>query len=312
MDILAETQHVSKRYGETRAVDDVSIRVRKGRSLGLMGESGSGKTTLGMLMAGLEKATNGRILFMGTEIQSLKERKIRPLRKDLQMIFQSSGSVFDPGYTIGESIGEVLKNYTSISKKEREEKIQEALSQVGLEHTMKDRYVSQLSGGQCQRANIARALALHPKLVICDEPVSSLDFSIRRQILDLLNNIREKNGVTYLLITHDLSNVPYVCDEAAVMYQGRLVEFIDHASSVKTDAVHPYTRLLYDSLPASSPEERRIGAAAKYVSSMFQEPPENGCPFYSRCKYRIDICRSVLPSMKDLAPGHQVACHLYT
>ena len=242
MQTLIQTEGLKKYYGKkhvVRAVDDVSLQIMQGRSLALIGESGSGKTTFARLIGGLEKPSAGKVRFLGQEIQGTGEKTFRPLRKDMQIVFQSSGGVFDPGYTIGESIVEVLRNYEKLPRAAYEERVDEALRRVGLDPELKNRYVTQLSGGQCQRANIARALVLRPKLVICDEPVSSLDYSIRKQILNLLNEIQEKYDVTYLLITHDLSNVPYVCKAVAIMYQGRILEYMEGTTAIGERVMHP-------------------------------------------------------------------------
>ena len=268
MSTLLKTEHLKKYYGKkkiVKAVDDVSLEIHAGSSMALIGESGSGKTTFGKLIAGLEKPTDGKVWFQGQEMQDLSEKQFRPYRKNLQMVFQSSSGVFDPGYTIGENILEILKLHEKLQEGEYEERVKEALIQTGLDPDIRNRYVGQISGGQCQRANIARALVLRPELVICDEPVSSLDYSIRKQILHLLNELQEKYEMTYLLITHDLSNVPYLCKEVAIMYQGRVVEFIDHTDSLKETAVHPYTKDLFDSIPVKEPKMRRIGSQEKKI-----------------------------------------------
>ena len=279
MSTLLKTEHLKKYYGKkkiVKAVDDVSLEIHAGSSMALIGESGSGKTTFGKLIAGLEKPTDGKFWFQGQEMQDLSEKQFRPYRKNLQMVFQSSSGVFDPGYTIGENILEILKLH---------EKLQE-----------------------CQRANIARALVLRPELVICDEPVSSLDYSIRKQILHLLNELQEKYEMTYLLITHDLSNVPYLCKEVAIMYQGRVVEFIDHTDSLKETAVHPYTKDLFDSIPVKEPKMRRIGSQEKKIFS--DTIPEQGCPYQNRCRRCTNICREHIPELTEIETGHFAACHM--
>lgn len=276
--------------------------------MALIGESGSGKTTFGKLIAGLEKSTNGKFWFQGQEMQNFSEKQFRPYRRNLQMIFQSSSGVFDPGYTIGENILEILKLHEKLQEGEYEERVKEALIQTGLDPDIRNRYVGQISGGQCQRANIARALVLRPELVICDEPVSSLDYSIRKQILHLLNELQEKYEMTYLLITHDLSNVPYLCKEVAIMYQGRVVEFIKHTDRLKETAIHPYTIDLFDSIPVKEPRMRRIGLQEK---KMFSDTiPEQGCPYQNRCSKCTNICRVHIPELTEIATGHFAACHM--
>lgn len=322
VETLLSTKDLKKYYGKekagkngrdtlVKAVDGVSLNIVKGRSLALIGESGSGKTTFGKLVAGLGKSTSGTITFLGKELQGLRERELRPYRKELQMVFQSSSGVFDPGYTIGESICEVLKNYQKLSKAEYQDAVEEVLQKVGLEPSLKNRYVSQLSGGQCQRANIARALVLHPKLVICDEPVSSLDYSIRKQILNLLNDMSKEFGVTYLLITHDLSNVPYVCQAVAILYQGRVVEQMERTDAIEEMALHPYTKLLFQSIPATDPRNRKIGKG-KIERVMAVSPTQKGCCYQNRCEYCTELCRQQEPSLQEVADGHLVACHYHT
>ena len=319
MEFLLETDHLKKYYGKesaskgsrnsiVKAVDGVSLKIEKGRSLALIGESGSGKTTFGKLVAGLEKPSEGTISFLGKEVQNLKERDFRPFRRELQMIFQSSNGVFDPTYTIGESIREVMQNYMPMSPAEYEDAIDEILEKVGLEPAMKHRYVSQLSGGQCQRANIARALVLRPKLVICDEPVSSLDFSIRKQILNLLNDMQEEFGLTYLLITHDLSNVPYVCKAVAIMYQGKVVEYIDRTDCIWQLAFHPYTKLLFQSIPATDPRKRKIGMNDTELHSS-ETAAVQGCCYQNRCSLCTKKCKIEEPELVLAGDEHWVACH---
>ena len=310
-----EVRHVQKiyttRFGGTKvqALTDVNFTVEKGEYVAIMGESGSGKTTFGKLVAGLEKPSEGTISFLGKEVQNLKERDFRPFRRELQMIFQSSNGVFDPTYTIGESIREVMQNYMPMSPAEYEDAIDEILEKVGLEPAMKHRYVSQLSGGQCQRANIARALVLRPKLVICDEPVSSLDFSIRKQILNLLNDMQEEFGLTYLLITHDLSNVPYVCKAVAIMYQGKVVEYIDRTDCIWQLALHPYTKLLFQSIPATDPRKRKIGMNDYTDLHISETAAAKGCCYQNRCSLCTKKCKKEKPELVLAGDGHWVACH---
>ena len=312
METLVRTDGLTRHYGKkhiVRAVENVSLQIEKGKSLALIGESGSGKTTFARLISGLEKPTAGTIALFGKQIQNLREKELRPMRRDLQMVFQSSGGVFDPGYTIGESIREVLENYEKLTDTEYEARIAEALTRVGLDPSLRLRYVTQLSGGQCQRANIARALVLAPKLVICDEPVSSLDYSIRKQILQLLREIQERYGVTYLLITHDLSNVPYVCQCVAIMYQGRVVEYLDSTEDLGDRVVHPYSRLLYRSIPAADPHHRTITGGTDWDQEDMRQT-EAGCPFQRRCPHCSERCKKEEPTPAETEPGHMVSCHM--
>ena len=313
MSILLETKNLKRYYGKkhqktlVKAVDQVSLKIEKGKSLALIGESGSGKTTFGKLIAGLEKPTEGSITFQGREIQKLSNKELRNVRRNMQMIFQSSGGVFDPQYTIGESITEILKNYEKMTAAQYREKVSEILQKVGLDARYANRYVYSLSGGQCQRANIARALVLRPKLVICDEPVSSLDYSIRKQILNLLRDMQREFDVTYLLITHDLSNVPYVCQHVAIMYQGTIVEYIKSTENIEKIAIHPYTKLLFASIPARRPEDRKIMSEGE--NSSMAEVFEQGCSFQNRCNKCTVQCQTARPALREISKGHFVACH---
>lgn len=311
MSTLIKTEHLKKYYGKkkiVKAVDDISLEIHAGSSMALIGESGSGKTTFGKLIAGLEKPTAGKFWFQGNEMQELSEKQFRPYRKNLQMIFQSSNGVFDPGYTIGENILEILKLHEKLDAREYKLRMEEALVQAGLDPEIQNRYVGQISGGQCQRANIARALVLRPEFVICDEPVSSLDYSIRKQILHLLNELQEKYEMTYLLITHDLSNVPYLCKEVAIMYQGRVVEFINHTDHLQERAVHPYTKDLFDSIPVKEPKMRRIGMQKKKM--ILDTVPAQGCPYQGRCSICSGVCKESIPALKEIEQGHFTACHM--
>lgn len=312
MSTLVKTEHLKKYYGKkkiVKAVDDVSLEIHAGSSMALIGESGSGKTTLGKLIAGLEKPTDGKFWFQGNEMEQLSEKQFRKYRNNLQMIFQSSNGVFDPGYTIGENIMEILKLHEKLSTGEYEDRVREALIQTGLDPDIRNRYVGQISGGQCQRANIARALVLRPEFVICDEPVSSLDYSIRKQILHLLNDLQETYEMTYLLITHDLSNVPYLCKEAAIMYQGRIVEFLNHTDHLEQTVKHPYTIDLFDSIPVKEPRLRRTGQVRS--EKIFSDKIlEKGCPYQGRCSRCSSKCLEVEPKLKEIATRHFVACHI--
>ncbi len=318
---LLETERVKKYYGKERAgrnnrhclvkaVDGVTLQIKQGKSMALIGESGSGKTTFGKMAAGLERVSSGRIFFQGKEIQELKERELRPMRKHMQMIFQSSSGVFDPCYTVGESIREVLKNFTDLSDAECDEKVEMILRKVGLDPSLAGRYAGQLSGGQCQRANIARALVLNPQLVVCDEPVSSLDFSIRKQILNLLNEMQEEMDVTYLLITHDLSNVPYICEHVAIMYRGCVVEQMESAASMEREALHPYTNMLFRSVPMKDPDKRK-NIRREYTAAPEENSFFEGCVYQKRCKYCMPVWMNSKPALKKIADGHMVACHCY-
>lgn len=296
-EILTETKDLWKHFGKPHsiwrqgevipAVSNVSISIEKGCSVGLVGESGSGKSTLGRMLSGLEKPTKGEVLFRGSPISSFSLKAMRPFRKSIQMIFQNSAGVFDPSYTIGGSIAEVIRNNERVTVKECRNRVAEILEQVGLSRDYARRYGRELSGGQRQRANIARALVLHPEFLVFDEPVSSLDYTLRKQILNLLNRLRESLGLTYLFITHDLNCVPYVCDRLMVMYAGSIVEILDLTKYSMQDAVHFYTRMLLDSVPAIHPENRR----GSFCESN-QEAMGDG--------------QDTIPRLYEIKPGHLV------
>ncbi|WP_053956667.1 oligopeptide/dipeptide ABC transporter ATP-binding protein [Inediibacterium massiliense] len=319
MSALIEINKVTKYYPKKRsflkkenqicAVDDVSLKIEKGRTLALIGESGSGKTTLGKMIVGLEKPTGGQICFKKKDITQLSLKEMKPIRKDMQIIFQNSAGVFDPSYTIGESLKEILKNYFHMSKKESQWKVEEMLCAVGLNQTYVHRYINELSGGQKQRANIARALMIHPEFVVCDEPVSSLDYSLRKQILNLLNDMKDCFNTTYLFITHDLSNVSYISDCVAIMYKGSIVEYIDWTNNMDKSIRHPYTRLLFHSIPVKDPLHRKRRQLPIILEDVENILHERGCKFYGRCPYKTDQCKMEQPVLKEFEKGHKIACH---
>lgn len=320
MEVLAETQNIRKCYAKSNlftarkaqvsAVNGVSLRIEKGRSVGLVGESGSGKSTLGRMMAGLETPTEGQAFFREQPISHLSLKKMRPFRRDIQMIFQNSASAFDRSYTIGESIAEVIRNSESVTSKECMLRVHSILEQVGLDSAYARRNPQELSGGQRQRANIARALVLHPEFVVCDEPVSSLDYSLRKQILTLLNNLRNRFGLTYLFITHDLHSVPYVCDTLVIFYAGKVMEQIDLNRYSMQDVLHPYTRLLLSAVPAREPANRKKGMAESILDTTVLPDYRRCCRFFPRCSCGTEQCRQEEPRLKEIACGHFVACHI--
>jgi peptide/nickel transport system ATP-binding protein len=261
------------------------------------------------MMAGLETPTKGQVLYCGQPISGLSLRKMRPFRKNIQMIFQNSTGVFDLTYTIGESIAEVIKNNDNVSASVCSEKVRQILEQVGLDASYAGRYSKELSGGERQRANIARALVLHPELVICDEPVSSLDYSLRKQVLTLLNDLRHQLGTTYLFITHDLYCIPYVCDSMIILYAGRVMEQIDLNRQSMESAIHPYTRLLLASVPAKEPAGRKA-TADEHTGGITLIPDSSCCCRFSlRCSRCTERCEKEEPLLKKVGDGHFVACH---
>jgi oligopeptide/dipeptide ABC transporter ATP-binding protein len=298
--------------GHVKAVDGVDVDVIQGQTLGLVGESGSGKSTLGRLLIQLIDPTGGTVELDGRELSGMSERRRRPLRREMQMVFQDPYSSFDPLATIGESLSEPLVTHTKMSAKEREKKVGELLEVVRLRADHRHRYPREFSGGQLQRIAIARALALNPKLIVLDEPVSSLDVSIQADVINLLQDLQSEFGLTYVFIAHDLAVVRHVSDRIAVMYLGRIVEE-GESDEVYFRPKHPYTKALLSAIPIAHPHER--GARERIVLAGDPPSPANppsGCRFHTRCPLAMQIC-----SLEDPAPfaapdGSQVACHLHT
>lgn len=319
MEVLIETKEISKCYEKqaffkdrqekVSAVNDVSIKILKGHSVGLVGESGCGKSTLGRMMAGLETPSGGQVVYRGACISGLSLHKMRPYRRNIQMIFQSSTGVFDQSYPIGDSIAEVIKNNIKVSADECCDRVHQILEQVGLDASYAGRYSKELSGGERQRANIARALVLNPEFVVCDEPVSSLDYSLRKQILTLLNDLRKKLGTTYLFITHDLYCIPYVCDSLVILYAGRVMEQIDLKKHSMESALHPYTQLLLASVPAKDPANRKNNSVEGFTDRTNIPDSSHCCRFHLRCSRRTERCTKEEPRLNEVEQGRYVACH---
>ena len=297
----------TKQY--VKAVDDVSFALVAGETLGLVGESGCGKTTLGRAMVRLIEPSAGTVLFDGEDLTRLPAAQLRARRRGFQMIFQDPYSSLDPRMTVGEIIGEALDIHRLAEDPPlRLRRIEELLGAVGLERSHARRYTHEFSGGQRQRIGIARALAVEPKLIICDEPVSALDVSVQAQIVSLLEDLQEQRGVAYLFIAHDLAVVEHISRRILVMYLGRLVECAD-AKSVTHSPRHPYTQALVSAVPVIDPgsRRRRIVLAGDVPSPI--DPPR-GCPFHPRCPIAETRCATEAPAFREVAPGHRVACHL--
>lgn len=290
-----------------KAVDDVSFDVYQGETLGLVGESGCGKTTTGKCILRLEEPTSGKVLFEGRDVYSMGAEELRALRREMQIIFQDPYGSLNPRMTVGDIVGEAFIIHNIASGNERHEKVEHLLNVVGLSPYHSRRYPHEFSGGQRQRIGIARALALRPKLIICDEPVSALDVSIQSQILNLLNDLQDEFQLTYIFIAHDLSVVQHISDRIGVMYLGRLVELTDSVT-LYASPKHPYTQALLSAIPVPDPDhdKDRIVLEGDVPSSL--EPP-SGCSFHTRCSYCRDICTKVRPEWKEVEKGHFVACH---
>jgi oligopeptide/dipeptide ABC transporter ATP-binding protein len=291
-----------------KAVDGVDLEIERGRTLGLVGESGSGKTTTGRCIVRLIEPTAGDIRFDGIDLLSLGRRPLRALRRRLQIIFQDPFSSLNPRMRVRSIVGEPLAIHRLAPRRERRRKVAELLRLVGLDPAAMDRYPHQFSGGQRQRIGIARALAVQPELVVCDEPVSALDVSVQAQVINLLQDLQERFGLSYLFIAHDLSVVEHISDRVAVMYLGRIVEMAD-ADALYSDPRHPYSRALMSAVPIPDPDLRRERILLQGdVPSPLNPPP--GCSFHPRCSARKDLCAHEAPVLRDVGGGHEVACHL--
>jgi len=301
---------LARRLDYVKAVDGISFRVRRGSVFTLAGETGCGKTTTGRLVARLIEPTSGKIVFEGKEITHLKGKELKPIRRKIQMIFQDPYASLNPRMRIGDAIGHPLEIHGIATGKEKEELTKEMLKRVGLTPVEKfyKAYPHQLSGGERQRAVIARAMILKPDFVIADEPVSMIDVSLRARILELMMELKEELGVTYLFITHDLAVAKYVSDVIAIMYLGKLVE-IAPTGELFSNPAHPYTRALLSAIPVPNPRAKRERIALRgEVPSPINPPP--GCRFHPRCPFATDRCKTEEPEMTELERGHYVACHL--
>jgi oligopeptide transport system ATP-binding protein len=302
---------LQRQVGAVKAVDDISFDITEGETLGLVGESGCGKSTTGRAILQLYKPTAGVVEFNGRDLVKLKSGEMRRMRRELQMIFQDPYASLNPRMTVGSIIGEPLEIHNLAKGREKTERVQELLRTVGLNPYFANRYPHEFSGGQRQRIGIARALAVEPKFIVCDEPISALDVSIQAQIINLLEELQEKLGLTYLFIAHDLAVVRHISDRVAVMYVGKMVEVTDR-NEIFENPLHPYTRALLSSIPIPDPvlEKRRtrmilIGDVPSPVN------PPTGCRFNPRCPYAEDNCRTDEPPLNEVRPGHFVACHYW-
>ena len=301
---------ISRIQGYVRAVDGVTFNIKLGTTMGLVGESGCGKTTTGRTILRLAgEKTAGQVLFNGQEVYDFNSAELKKKRTEMQIIFQDPFSSLQPRMPVGEIIGEAVREHKLVPQNEFNDYIDKVMDDCGLQSFQKDRYPHEFSGGQRQRICIARALALAPEFVVCDEPVSALDVSIQAQIINLLNELQEKRELTYLFISHDLSVVEHISDSVGVMYLGGLVEYGD-TEDIFANPLHPYTEALFSAIPIPDPTAKMNRIVLEGSIPSPANPP-SGCKFHTRCARCMNICKEVVPEQKEIEPGHFVVCHLY-
>ncbi len=319
-DNILEVKHLKKYFpikksalgrssGSVKAVDDVSFSIKRGTTMGLVGESGCGKSTTGRTLLRLIEKTDGEVLFNGEDIYSYNKKQLRALRPKMQIIFQDPYSSLSPRLPVSEIIGEAVREHNLVSKDELDAYIDKIMESCGLQPYHKHRYPHEFSGGQRQRICIARAIALNPEFVVCDEAVSALDVSIQAQIINLLEDLQEQYNLTYLFISHDLSVVEHISDTVGVMYLGGLVE-TGATEDIFTNPLHPYTRALFSAIPMPDPTIKRERIILVRAIPSPANPPA-GCKFHTRCRECMEKCKTVEPVAKDMGNGHVVKCHLY-
>jgi oligopeptide/dipeptide ABC transporter ATP-binding protein len=321
MSALLDVKHLTKHYpvrkgvfgratGEVHAVDDVSFTIGEGETLGLVGESGCGKSTTGKAILRLIDVTSGSIEWRGKRIEALGEADVRPFRRELQAVFQDPYSSLNPRMRAADIVAEPIRNFESAGRDEIAGRVATLFGKVGLRPDQMVKYPYEFSGGQRQRLGIARALAPHPRLIVCDEPVSALDVSVQAQVINLLRDLQQELGLSYLFVAHDLAVVEHISHRVAVMYLGKIVELADRRS-LFAQPQHPYTEALLSAVPVPDPKATRNRIILKGDVPSPTNPP-SGCRFHTRCPYAFERCREEEPPMKELRPGHFVACHLRT
>lgn len=319
-DNILEVSHLKKYFpikggmfgrqvGAVKAVDDVSFTLKRGTTMGLVGESGCGKSTTGRTILRLIEKTDGSVLFNGKDVYSLSHKEMREMRTKMQIIFQDPYSSLSPRLPVGEIIGEAVKEHNLVPKNEYQDYITKIMNDCGLQSYHKDRYPHEFSGGQRQRVGIARALAVNPEFIVCDEPISALDVSIQAQVINMFEDLQEQMGLTYLFIAHDLSAVKHISNRIGVMYLGRMVELADSYELIQRP-LHPYTKSLISAIPIADPnkakESRRIVLEGDVPSPL---NPPSGCRFRTRCPYADETCAAKVPEWKEIEKGHFAACH---
>ncbi|MFC0271992.1 ABC transporter ATP-binding protein [Metabacillus herbersteinensis] len=301
---------LQRTIGQVKAVDDLSFEIKYGETLGLVGESGCGKSTTGRTIMRLLAPTDGKIVFDGKDVTNVTGKSLRDIRKDMQMVFQDPYASLNPMQMVGDIVSEPIRNYLKKTKKELKAEVLDLLEKVGLPEDAYYKYAHEFSGGQRQRIGIARALALRPKLIIADEPVSALDVSVQSQVLNLLKDLQKDFDLTFLFIAHDLSVVKHMSDRIGVMYLGNMVEIADK-ESIYAEPLHPYTQALISAIPEPDPKKRKDRIVLQGDVPSPANPP-TGCPFHPRCSHAMDECSKTKPILKEVKKGHRVACHLHT
>ncbi len=319
-EVLLDVRHLKKHFPVEKnffgkpikflkAVDDVSFSLKKGKTLGIVGESGCGKTTMGRTILRLHDVTDGEVIFKGQDVTALSDREFDKLRPNMQMIFQDPYASLSPRMTVGEIIGEAPRQHGLIGEEGFRDYVLNVMKMCGLQPHYFERYPHEFSGGQRQRICIARALALKPELVICDEPVSALDVSIQAQIINMLKDLQRELGLTYVFISHDLSVVKHISDEVGVMYLGTMVEY-GTKEKIFNNTLHPYTKALFSAVPVPNPHVKMNRVILKGDIPSPVNPPK-GCKFHTRCEHCSEVCKYIPPMYREVEEGHYCACHLY-